>query len=992
MQAYSAPHGKDKTSLFRIAIRWTIYLLIVIVAINVLRAGKYSLYSYLDEKGFSREVFSESPISYTKSIIYYLLDWNGVVRNEVDKIFVDVKFKEWEKIKRNRNESLSKGIIQQDAKKFVKAQIRHDGDIIKTKIRLKGDWTDHLEGDKWSLRFKTRNDDHLFGVREFSVQSPKTRGYIGEPLFLDMLRSNNILAPRYSFIDEVINGNEVGVMAFEEHFSKEMLEFNGRKESVILKFDESLYWQSINSKNNVSYDDYAAAHVSAFNSKKVKRSSVLSKYRMVATGLLRSFVSNKLRASEVFDVDKLGRYLAIVDTWGAWHALRWHNIRFAYNPYTAKLEPIGYDGNITEQQDVFEIPTDNEDISKRFLKDGFIFLSYVNSIKNINEEIHSPSFERNFINSSNRYLSALRKEYLFVPDGESILETIRRRSDVLVDKVMETDAVVSVEGCEGERVRGWAINISDPSEKVLFNLINQNDVLTTVIAEKRYDKFFVYGLSMLGLENPNHGFLVDSDLFFKDKLCEPWVYNVGEDGVLDIGKEISSDQANVPAQYPLESSAQPANVYLIEDDGRGIIEIENIINHDFIISDLIIYDEDSGASRNIQLLPQIDLPAKDARGYYGAVRFDLEKHIGTLDDSYVYNVIIKSKSEEAVTYNVRAIDYYPSLSQLPVPQAKISALPLSHPYIDVNKSEREIVLHPGTHKVYSSIIIPSGYSMRIPSATILIFSPNTYILSYGSLYSEGTKRSPVIMRGEDGNKDWGGIVSIGNGSQQIQLKNTELYNVSAVEENNWMVTGGVSLYRNNILIDSCLFSDNSSEDFVNIINSTFIINGSVINRAASDAFDSDFSDGKIVSSSFYNIGYSGGGDAVDVSGSHVTISDSVFEKIDDKAISVGENSSLVGDRLAVLESGSAIVVKDGSEAIIRNSRIERSSLAAVMAYKKKEEYGGALMNIMNTAFAENNIRSIVQTGNAIIIDDVYETEEDLDVDLLYDTKMKPGMK
>jgi len=31
-------------------------------------------------------------------------------------------------------------------------------------------------------------------------------------------------------------------MAFEEHFSKELLESQGRREGVIVKFDESLFW------------------------------------------------------------------------------------------------------------------------------------------------------------------------------------------------------------------------------------------------------------------------------------------------------------------------------------------------------------------------------------------------------------------------------------------------------------------------------------------------------------------------------------------------------------------------------------------------------------------------------------------------------------------------------------------------------------------------------------------------------------------------------
>ena len=41
----------------------------------------------------------------------------------------------------------------------------------------------------------------------------------------------------------------------------------------------------------------------------------------------------------------MGRFLAVAEMWGAWHVLRWHNIRFYVNPVTLKLEPIAFDAN-----------------------------------------------------------------------------------------------------------------------------------------------------------------------------------------------------------------------------------------------------------------------------------------------------------------------------------------------------------------------------------------------------------------------------------------------------------------------------------------------------------------------------------------------------------------------------------------------------------------------------------------------------------------------
>ena len=107
--------------------------------------------------------------------------------------------------------------------------IRYNNRSIKVKLRLKGDWTDHLEGKKWSFRIHVKGKDQLFGMRRFSIQHPKVRGYYSEPLFMETLRHVGVLAPRYFFINVVINGDDLGIMALEEHFSKELLEFNEQK-------------------------------------------------------------------------------------------------------------------------------------------------------------------------------------------------------------------------------------------------------------------------------------------------------------------------------------------------------------------------------------------------------------------------------------------------------------------------------------------------------------------------------------------------------------------------------------------------------------------------------------------------------------------------------------------------------------------------------------------------------------------------------------------
>ena len=57
------------------------------------------------------------------------------------------------------------------------AEIRWADRSVRVKLRLKGDLPDHLEGDKWSFRIHTRDGNAIMGMRRFSIQAPKTRGF-----------------------------------------------------------------------------------------------------------------------------------------------------------------------------------------------------------------------------------------------------------------------------------------------------------------------------------------------------------------------------------------------------------------------------------------------------------------------------------------------------------------------------------------------------------------------------------------------------------------------------------------------------------------------------------------------------------------------------------------------------------------------------------------------------------------------------------------------
>ena len=245
---------------------------------------------------------------------------------------------------------------------YVPAKIRHEGRTVKVKMRLKGDWARNTSDKKMSFRVHVKDNKHLLGMRRFSLQNPKARIYDGDVLFFEAVKREGVLAPRHSFVDLTVNGTKIGIMALEEHFSKELLESQGRRDGVILKFDESMVWlaESEASKGRGFegvYDNYKNATIKPFRLNRIKSSKKLTAELESATRLLRAFVDGTLEPSQVFDPILMGRFIAVGDFWGAWHGLRWHNLRFYYNATTGYLEPIGFDAGIAYNQKPAHDPT-----------------------------------------------------------------------------------------------------------------------------------------------------------------------------------------------------------------------------------------------------------------------------------------------------------------------------------------------------------------------------------------------------------------------------------------------------------------------------------------------------------------------------------------------------------------------------------------------------------------------------------------------------------
>jgi hypothetical protein len=272
----------------------------------------------------SADIKKEWILENLKIPMYYLKGfWN-----QPERININIDFLDLQKLENNRLEALSGSHKEFE---YVKAKIDFNDEVIKVKLRLKGDRQVHWKTpEESSYRVQVKDNKTLFGMRRFSFQKPRTRNYLNEWVFHEMLKKEGLPSLRYKFINVSLNGKDLGLYAMEEHFDKLLIENNKLREGPIIRFKEGNYnlTESVVTPftSSLSKPEYAAMNQKAIF-------------------LLEMFRRNEMSISEVFDIKKFARFFAISDLLSTDHATVWKSLRFYYNPITSKLEPIGYDGH-----------------------------------------------------------------------------------------------------------------------------------------------------------------------------------------------------------------------------------------------------------------------------------------------------------------------------------------------------------------------------------------------------------------------------------------------------------------------------------------------------------------------------------------------------------------------------------------------------------------------------------------------------------------------
>ncbi|MDP7239160.1 MAG: right-handed parallel beta-helix repeat-containing protein, partial [Candidatus Latescibacteria bacterium] len=341
----------------------------------------------------------------------------------------------------------------------------------------------------------------------------------------------------------------------------------------------------------------------------------------------------------------------------------------------------------------------------------------------------------------------------------------------------------------------------------------------------------------------------------------------------------------------------------------------------------------------------------------------------------------------------RVLPYAKPLTIPPRPQSIVLTSSNVPSYLSINMQDSVVTIKKGEWEIHTLLVIPDHFRLVIPAGTTLQFGREAGLFVRGPMDCQGTSNAPIIMEGisrENHQRNWMGIV-VEHAQTPSLWRYVQIYNTAGIRYNGWSLTGGVTFYRSDITMQNCVFDSHQGEDALNIIHAEFLLDGIRMSNTKSDGFDSDFSNGTIVNCVFENIGYAGGGDAVDFSGSTVKIERTSFKGITDKAVSVGEGSSVLATELQIESAGTGIACKDNSRLEIDHASFRTIQTAAIMAYIKKPEYGPAHVTARNIDLDDDVTPAIVQSGSLVIIDGEEMATIVVDVDTMYETIMKKGI-
>ena len=805
---------------------------------------------------------------------------------EIERIDMNLGFKNIIEIESQRNLAIkNESLGLKDNLKLVNAEFVYKNQKYKGQIRLKGDRKMHFEKKKHSsYNVYLDNGNFIMGMNRFAIQKPGTRNYIHEWIFHEMIGDLGLIKSNYVFFDLYVNGENQGLYTLEEKMSKELIERNKKRNGPIFSSHQEFFTDA---------DDYI---YQIYNEKFWSRPENIS-ISKIANKKLKAFIKGEATVEETFDIDKMAAFFAVMDATYSLHAIFW-NSKLYYNPITGLFEPIARDAH----RNLPNYHSFNKNYYDRIILDSFI----------------RPETR------------AELGGYLQIPEGR--LWWIKKF-------FLKKDGRMNVNFTNSYLDHLKKIS-SESYLKKFFDL--RSDQIKKINSHIYSDYFFYASTREYG---SGLYYYKKDDLFHRAKVIR--------DRINSFNKKINFSQIDTNTfKFNITDEKQIMGL----TGGKPSINSLRLksLNCDFRVNNKFNYNK----------------------------KIDIDKQM-----NFFYETIIKVNKipkknidckEAIIEDNITGKIYFVKKDKINSPQdfkefhnkkeEKFKT------FFDVEnnilKLKNDITI------INQKIFIPKNYQVILKPNQELILINNAFIISESPWICIGKEDNSVIIRGEKNN--FGGGILIKDTKQKSKFINVEIRYLAGwkneyrdkytkkiyssttyfknfenmrekifikkdeIQDEPFVLYGSINFYDTNVEINKLKVEKISSEDGLNIINSDFSMKNTSFSEIASDAIDFDFSKGNIIDSEFNKIG----NDGLDFSGSNVYVENIYFDNVNDKQISIGENSKIRLNKIYGINSYIGIASKDGSITEAENIFFENVKLP-FLSYIKKNEYKKSIVYLTN---------------------------------------------
>jgi len=267
---------------------------------------------------------------------------------------IDMKFAQYNVLLEQRTRALEENVILTSAKDFLPAVARVGDEVVAVQLRLmEGPAVGLTPTGKWPLELRVQEGGTLLGMQRFYLQDPELVGGQAAVALDRVLAREGVLTARLQQVRLIFNGDDRGIYALQEGFAGPFLEAQGRSGGVIVGFDADPFWQQVahfgGDLTAALADpvlDLGGLHyleADAFDDPAIDRDPLLQAQRDTALGLLRALQAGTRPASEILDVERYARFLALIDLWGLPERASPLNLGFYLAPGGERLEePVSF--------------------------------------------------------------------------------------------------------------------------------------------------------------------------------------------------------------------------------------------------------------------------------------------------------------------------------------------------------------------------------------------------------------------------------------------------------------------------------------------------------------------------------------------------------------------------------------------------------------------------------------------------------------------------